>query len=345
MLDERKRHILSALIKDFVTTAEPVGSKRLVERYALQISPATVRNELATLEELGYISQPHTSAGRVPTDLGYRFYVDQLSKVSTPMENDFAEVKEFYSRLNHEIGLLMRETSHLLSELTHCAALVYAPDIRKERIKHIDLVGLEGRGALIVVITSNGSVSKQVFDCPGVIEAETLKKLEAILNRSLADQPVDDISSANLIAAGLTGAESGLLKQVKAHIVESLAKKLTERVYYDGAAFLLARPEVSAVRRAHEVIGLLEQNYRLLDWLQAASDECEVIVSIGAENQLDLNGFSLVASGYEVHGQSVGVLGILGPTRMDYPKAISAVRHIAKNLGEVLEARPKTGLS
>ena len=131
-------------------------------------------------------------------------------------------------------------------------------------------------------------------------------------------------------------AEAGLLKQVQQHIGEGLAKNLTERVYYDGAAYLLARPEVSALSRSHEVIGLMEQNYRLLDWLQAASDECEVIVSIGEDNQLELNGFSLVASGYEVHGQAVGVLGILGPTRMDYPRAISAVRHIAKNLGEVL---------
>ena len=324
------------MIEDFVATAEPVGSKRLVDQYELRISPATVRNELASLEELGYISQPHTSAGRVPTDLGYRFYVDQLSQVSTPAENDFAQVKEFYSRLNHEIGLLMRETSHLLSMLTSCVALVYAPDIRKERLKHIDLVGLGGRGVLIVVITSNGSVSKQVFDFPGTVDGETLTRLESALNRLLAEQPVDDISGVELEDHGLSVAEAGLLKQVQVHIVEGLAKNLTERVYYDGAAHLLARSEASALRRAHEVIGLLEQNYRLLDWLQAASDGCEVIVSIGGENQLELNGFSLVASGYEVHGEPVGVLGILGPTRMDYPRAISAVRHIAKNLGEVL---------
>ncbi len=336
MLDARKRYILSALIEDFIITAEPVGSKRLVEKYALGISPATARNELAWLEEMGYISQPHTSAGRVPTDSGYRFYVDMLKEESRPSAADLQAIGNFYGELNHEIGQLMKETSRLLAELTRCAALVYAPDIRKERIKHIDLVGLGGRGVLLVVITSNGSVSKQVVDFSIAVEAETLARLERSLNDSLADLTVDDVPAAVLQAGGLTAPESAMLEQAHAYIVKSLDKDAAERVYYDGAAYLLAGAETSAARRANEVLGLLERNYRLLEWLQAIADECDVIVSIGAENQLDLNGFSLVASGYEVHGQPVGVLGILGPTRMDYQKAIGAVRHIAKNLGQVL---------
>lgn len=335
MLDERKQSILSALIEDYVVTAEPVGSKRLVEKYAFKISPATVRNELAALEEMGYISQPHTSAGRVPTDLGYRYYVDQLKNVPSPVEGNFEEIKKVYAELNHELGQLMRETSHLLSVLTHCAALVCAPDIRRESIKHIDLVALGRQGVLVIVITSTGSVSKQVVAFSAPVPVETLKKLEIMLNASLSDQPVDQIGSIGA-GEGLTQLENSLLGQIKDQIVDSLATNFAERVYYDGAAYLMAHPEISALRRAHEVIGLLEENYRLIEWLRTASDECEVIVSIGAENELELNGFSLIASGYEVHGQPAGVLGILGPTRMDYPKAIAAVRCIAVNLGEVL---------
>lgn len=336
MLDDRKKAVLGALIEDFILTAEPVGSKRLVERYGLEISPATVRNELAQLEELGYISQPHISAGRIPTDLGYRFYVDRLKEAAETDGREAFQVNRFYAELNHEISQLIRETSHILSELTKCAALVSAPDIRKERIKHIDLVALGGQDALIVVITSKGSISKIVVDIGKHTTPAELSNLETTVNKVLADVPVESAAGRAFDFSGLGEREKLLVKRVHAHVVDSLAKNLAERVYFEGAAYLLAKPEITALARAHEVIDLLDKNYKLLEWLQAIADEREVFVSIGGENQLDIEGFSLVASGYEVGGESMGVLGILGPTRMDYSKAIGAVRTIARNLGEIL---------
>lgn len=336
MLDERKQLILWAVINDFICNAEPVGSKRLVDQYALDISPATARHELAVLEELGYLSQPHTSAGRVPTDLGYRYYVDWLTENTESALVEHGHVRDFFAELNYEIDQLMKETSHLLASLTSCVALVYAPDIRQENIKHIDLVRLGSNRVMIVVITSNGSLSKQVLDAAGEWGPEVFVKLERVLNFALNGVSVGLIDKIDFEVSDLSVSERALLEIIKERIIRGLAGAASEQVYYDGAAHLLTEPEFGNLIRVREVFELLEQNYLLLEWLETAAGNCEVIVSIGSENELNLGGLSLVASGYEINGKSVGALGVIGPTRMDYPRAISTVKCIARNLGAAL---------
>jgi heat-inducible transcriptional repressor len=335
-MDDRKRAILCAVIEDFISGAEPVGSKRLVEDHAMGISPATVRSELARLEEMGYLSQPHTSAGRVPTDMGYRYYVDHLGDSPSQLPSQVAEIRRFYAQLNHEIGQMMRETSHLLSRLTSCVALVYAPDISRERIKHIDLVALGGKGLMIVVITSTGFVSKQVIDHGGRLTGDLPLKMENMLNDCLVGLPAAQVAAARLATAGFTSEEAALADSVRDCILSGLTGGETERVYFNGAAYLLDSRVSDNLSRARRVLGLLEQNYRLLEWFQLVADSAEVTISIGSENALDLEGYSLVASGYEMGGENAGALGILGPTRMDYGRAITAVQCIAESLSEVL---------
>ena len=335
MLDERKQKILSAVIEEFITTAEPVGSKRLVERYGLRISPATVRNELAGLEEMGFLSQPHTSAGRVPSETGYRYYVNGLEKKKTPQVVESTKIRQYYSDLNFEIGQLMSDTSHLLSELTNCASLVWAPDINKEKIKHIDLVGLGGRAVMIVVITSAGSLSKQVVDLGKKIENDTLLEVEKLLNRTLTNVGVEHVGDIAFEMGDLDQEERQLVAKIRFIIEKKLVAGLTQRVDHAGTEHLIEENIIS-IKRAHEVIDKLERNYQFLEWLQAVTEECNVMVSIGSENEYNLDGFSLVASGYEVEGELVGVLGILGPTRMDYIQVIPTVEYMAKNLSEFL---------
>jgi heat-inducible transcriptional repressor len=335
-VDDRKQTILCAVIEAFISGAEPVGSKRLVEEHELDISAATVRNELARLEEMGYLSQPHTSAGRVPTDKGYRYYVDHLGESPARAPSQVDEIRRFYAHLNHEIGQMMRETSHLLSRLTSCVALVYAPDISRARIKHIDLVALGGKGLMIVVITSTGLVSKQVIDHGGLLTGDLPLKMEKMLNESLVGLPADQVGAARLSTDGFTSQEAALAGSIRDCIVGGLTGGEAERVYFNGAAYLLDSRVSDNLSRARRVLGLLEQNYRLLEWFQVVADSAQVTISIGAENELDLEGYSLVASGYEMGGENAGALGILGPTRMDYGRAITAVRCIAESLSEVL---------
>ncbi len=336
-MDERKQRILDGVIEVFIMTAEPVGSKRLVEQCGWDISPATVRNELAALEEMGFVWQPHTSAGRVPSDLAYRYYVDSLERRKTPKLVEFDEIRERYSYLNMEIGQLMKETSRLLSELTNCVSLVWAPDIRKEKIKHIDLVGVGCRAVLVILITTAGSLSKQVLDLgKKTIGKDMLVEVEETLNRAWADVEVEKVADFAHDEDDITGEKDWVVAKINSLIKEELAMDFTKRVYSDGTEYLIEKPDIMTIKRAGEVVEKLERNFRVLEWLQAVTEESEVMVSIGSENELNLDGYSLVASGYDIEGEPAGVLGILGPTRMDYNRSIATVEHMAKSLGEVL---------
>lgn len=336
-LDDRKRAILSAVIEDFIYSAEPVGSKRLVEKYGWSISSATVRNELALLEELGFLSHPHTSAGRVPTDRGYRFYVDNLSPADMAASTEMAEVARLSGRLTQEISELMRETSQFLSRLTSTLAIVYAPDLRREKIKHIDLIGLGSKNIMIVVILSNGAVSKQVAMVDTDLSDESLSKLESRVNEALIGMSVDRAWSVEVERRELSAPELDALDRIATSVFDSLHVSTSDRLYYDGATHLLDYPEMAASAEIRRVLAIVEHNYDLLEWLQAASKSGELTVSIGAENELELAGYTVIASGYEVQGESVGVLGILGPTRMDYRRSIFAVERIADQLGKALD--------
>jgi heat-inducible transcriptional repressor len=335
MLDNRKQTILSAVIEDFIYSAEPVGSKRLVEKYGWSISSATVRHELALLEEMGYLSQPHTSAGRVPTDMGYRFYVDALAVREAPT-TELVHIEGFYGRLTHEIGELMRETSNYLARVTSTMAIVYAPDIRREKIKHIDLIGSGAKSLIIVVIMSNGSISKQALAFGTDIADEALVKLEARLNAALTGASVDEAWRKPIELNGLSAEEAELLEGIAGSVLDSLSGNNSDRVFYDGATYLLDYPELTDLGEMRRVMALIGQNCALLEWLQTACNTGGLTVSIGAENELELSGYTVIASGYEVGGQSVGALGVLGPTRMDYRRAMSAVKQIADELGKAL---------
>lgn len=324
---------MSAVIEDFIYTAEPVGSRRLVDKYGWSLSSATVRNELSALEELGYLTHPHTSAGRVPTDKGYRYYVDTLSEAGT---GGLAELSGFSVGLTMEIDDLMRETSHFLSGLTRTMAVVYAPDVKRERIKHIDLIGLGSAKVMMVVILSNGSISKQLVNARREASAETLSTLEERLNLAFVGELVDSLTGIGTPNEGLNAADATLLTRLCLALVDSLSMDISERVFHDGAAQLLDYPELAGLDEMRQALTLIEHNYRLFEWLREAAEASELVIRIGAENEDELVGYTVIASGYEVRGEAVGALGVIGPTRMDYRRAITAVSQIAEKLGKAL---------
>lgn len=339
MLDERKTVILSVLVHDYIMTASPVGSSRLVAKYKLGISPATVRHEMAVLEEMGYVHQPHTSAGRIPTDEGYRFYVDSLKAAGglTPAEERF--IQQSYLSLNKEMGDLMRKTSALLSDLTSYVAIVLSPALKRSAIKHLDLVLMGPMRLLAVVITDAGCVAKQVVELKEPADAEAVGRVERALNGRLAGKTAGQIRRGVQIAPR-SAAGGPLGERILDTVLELLEEEdEVDRVFLEGTSSILNQPEFGKLAKVQTLLETLEKGYTLLHVLGDVFEAQHTQVRIGAENpQKEIQDCSLVAAQYRLGEDSVGAIGILGPTRMNYLRAISAVECIAENLSEVLDS-------
>jgi len=334
VLDERKLAVLRAIVEDYVSTHEPVGSKSLVDRHNLDVSPATIRNDMAVLEEQGYITQPHTSAGRVPTDKGYRLFVDRLSHMR-PLSA--AERRAIQTYLAQAYGLddVVVRTVRLLAQLTRQVAVVQYPSLTRSVVRHIELVRLAPEKLLVVLITDTGRVEQRTVDLPDPCEDEDVAHLRALLNANLDGRR---LTEAVRIVAGLTenvppaGRPNAVA--VFAVIMANLEERNEERIVLGGTANLAA-PDFS--RGLREVLEALEEQVVLMRLLGQASDESLLSVMIGTENPVEgLQTTSLVTSGYGSGGETLARLAVLGPTRMDYPGTMGAVSAVARYVGEIL---------
>ncbi len=336
-LDNRKKKILTAVIKDYVVTAEPVGSKTLVEKYDLKISPATVRNELARLEDLGYLKQPHTSAGRIPSDLGYRFFVDSIAENEPLPAEERLTISHFFSSIDYEIEELVKETSSILTKLTNYVSLVFSPALTFDKLKHLDLILLHKRSVMLVAITKSGMVAKKVIDLVVDNDYANISRYQSILNEKLVSLKTSEIKDVAFLEVQDEKDRENLL-----HIVKSLFELMVdhdlERVYHDGTLELLSQPEFESLNRVQKLVSTIEKNFEVLEILTEAANEYQPVVRIGKENSTqEMDGCSLIATSYKVEGEPLGALGIIGPTRMDYQRSISAVQYIADRLSNFLE--------
>ncbi len=334
MLDERKLEVLRAIVEDFVATSEPVGSKHIVERHNLGVSPATVRNDMSALEDEGYIAQPHTSAGRVPTDKGYRLFVDKLSAVK-PLSG--AERRAIESFLGGAVDLddVVNRSVRLLAQLTRQVAVVQYPSLTRSSVRHVELVHLTANRLLVVLITDTGRVEQRVVELPTGLGADQVTQLRDLLNSRLADLRLSDAPAALTDVPDGTPADlRPVMTTLMTVLLETLVERAEERVALAGTAnltqhaldFPLIRPVLEA----------LEEQVVLLKLLGEANDPTTVRVRIGEENTVEgLRSTSVVSIGYGP-GTAVASLGILGPTRMDYPGSISAVRAVARYVGDLL---------
>ena len=335
MLDERKLAVLRAIVEDYVSTNEPVGSKSLVDRHNLDVSPATIRNDMAVLEEQGYIAQPHTSAGRVPTDKGYRLFVDRLSHMK-PLSS--AERRAIQGYLAQAYGLddVVMRTVRLLAQLTRQVAVVQYPTLSTSSVRHLEVVALTpARLLLVVLITDTGRVEQRMVDLPEPCEDEDVAHLRALLNASLDGRR---LTEAVKIVAGLTEsvppAGRANAAAVFSVIMANLAERNEERIVFGGTANLAA-PDFSQGLR--DVLEALEEQVVLMRVLGDATDESLLSVMIGRENPVEgLRTTSLVSSGYGSGGETLAKLAVLGPTRMDYPGTMGAVSAVARYVGEIL---------
>jgi heat-inducible transcriptional repressor len=338
MLSDRRLIVLEALVNEYVRSAQPVASKALVDRYDLRVSPATVRNELAILEETGHVFQPHVSAGRVPTDVGYRAFVDAMLESGhedglTAEEVD--TVRNQYLALEHEVADAMRETSALLSRLTNHVAVVIAPTLRRARIRRINLVWIGEARAVLVVVTDSGQVADRTIDLVEPVNAEGLGRVEQLLNAMLDGKFGDEVREARGGVESLAPLPPRVTAQVLDEVIGCLLQADADGVVSGGVSSLLSQPEFSDPTLVGPLVRLLEDGLETLHVLTSLMQTGDVVVRIGSENPAGLDRMSVVAASYEAGGTE-GVVGVIGPTRMDYGRAVSAVRTVAGGLSEAL---------
>lgn len=330
MLDERKLAVLRAIVEDFVSTHEPVGSKALVERYSLGVSPATIRNDMATLEDEGYIAQPHTSAGRVPTDKGYRLFVDRLSTVK-PLSP--AERRAISNFLQGAVDLddVMGRTVKLLAQLTKQVALVQYPSLVRSSVRHIELVPLSPTRLLLVLIADTGRVEQRVVEAHDSVSDDLASRLRAALNTAVSGRPFVEVAERVAELPGMFAeGDRPVVANTIATLLETVVERHEERIVVTGTANLARTREGAMDLRP--VLEALEEQMVLLRLLGEATEE-EVSVRIGHENPVQgMNHASVVTAGYGMDSV-VARLGVVGPTSMDYPGAIGSVRAVARYLG------------
>lgn len=336
MLDERKIEVLRAIVEDYVATREPVGSKALVDRHSLGVSSATVRNDMAVLEEEGYIAQPHTSAGRIPTDKGYRVFVDQLSGIKPLSQPERRAISTFLEGAV-DLDEIVTRSVRLLAQLTRQIAVVQYPLISRSSIRHVEVVGMAPTRVLVVVITENGRVDQTVVELAADTDEQVLASLRTRLNEMLAGRRLSEMGD---LLADLTErsdpADRATVAAVVAAILENIAEAHDERIAVAGTANITAygREFDTGFRPLLEA---LEEQVVLLHLLGEASAPFAVNVRIGHENpHIALTSSAVVSSAYGSGGELLGSLGVVGPLPMDYPGTMSTVRAVARYVSQIL---------
>ncbi|MBP2474095.1 heat-inducible transcriptional repressor [Crossiella equi] len=338
--DDRRFEVLRAIVADYVSTQEPVGSKALVDRHNLGVSSATVRNDMAVLEEDGYITQPHTSAGRVPTDKGYRVFVDRLSDVK-PLST--AERRAIQTFLDGALDLddVLRRSVRLLAQLTRQVAVVQYPTLTRSVVRHIEVVPITPARLMLVTITDTGRVEQRMVDLGDVISPDDVGRVRTVLNSALVGRRLAEASArvAELPEGAPTELRDVMLR-VCTVLIESLVEHPEERLLLGGTANL-TRSTADFPGSLRSVLEALEEQVVVLKLLQAAHDHSTITVRIGEENEAEeMRTTSVVSIGYGgVAGTVLGGMGVVGPTRMDYPGTMAAVRAVAAYVGEILAGR------
>ena len=340
-LTERQRAVLRAVIEDYVLTAMPVGSRALLNRYAMGVSPATVRSAMADLEAMGLLTHPHTSAGRVPSDLGYRYYVETLMRESDLDSADRLMIRHQFAQVQLTSNEWLRLAASILATSTHAAAVVTPARARRAKFAHLQLVGLADGSRLAVVVLADGNVHQRRLDPQAVVAAVpgtevTQADLDAVaaeLNMELASESAPQIRRRTKLAP-----LSGLIAEVVASLLDESDDLSVEAVFTDGLVNVLEQPEFAERFHLRTVLEVVQGTDFLEQLLPVVTRRGGVHVIIGRENPNDaMHEVSLVFAPYGVPDRALGLIGVLGPTRMSYPRAIPTVRYLSSLLNELID--------
>lgn len=338
-LTERQTIILEAIIRNYLATGEPVGSRTISKFTDLNLSSATIRNEMSDLEDLGYILQPHTSAGRIPSDKGYRFYVDHLIKEK---DREVSEMKEFVIEQTEKMDNILKQAAKLLANNTNYATLVSAPSYNMNKIKFIQLSAVDDEQLLAVIVMNSNMVKNHMIEISELLDNETLLKLNILLNTSLNGLALNEI---NLGTIAKLKEQAGIHSSIVSDILDTLATTLSEnedlQIYTSGATNILKYPELSDSQSAAELLSAFEEKEELQSLVSdtlSENAETEIQVYIGNESRIQtMKDCSVVTATYDLGEGVKGTIGIVGPKRMDYENVMDNLKHLKSQLDGILK--------
>lgn len=336
MLTDRQLLILQVIIEDFIQSAQPVGSRSLSKKEEIAFSSATIRNEMSDLEELGFIEKTHTSSGRVPSEKGYRYYVDHLLSPQVLKKNELQLLKSVYAERIYELEKVVQKSARILSELTNYTAIVLGPKVKDHKLKKIEIVPLNTETAIAIIITDTGHVENKLISLPSSVDIDEIEKMVNILNERLTGVPIVDLKNKIYKEVAV------LLKQ-HIHNYESLMATLTEsfttnesaKLFFGGKTNMLRQPEFHDIHKVQSLLSMIEQEQGFYDLIKQNPEG--ITVKIGRENQnTTLEDCSLITATYSVGTDQFGTLAILGPTRMEYSRVITLLSAFSNDLTRLL---------
>ena len=334
LLDVRKMRILEAIVDDYILTASPVGSRTLSKRSDIELSPATIRNEMSDLTELGFLEQPHTSAGRVPNEKAYRLYVNAIMDSARLTDDEAEYIRSHLNTRVSEVGEVIKQTARMLSGITKYTSVVLTPQMKRARLKQISLISVTDGSALAVIVTNSGSTINSMLDVPKGITQEQLEKLSALMNKRLVGYRMEDIRKTLLpMLQEEVGEQAEAVMDMLSGISDDIERQDVEVV---GAVNMLNYPEYSDVAKAQSFLKEVESGDYIRQ-VRTTDDGLELTVRIGKENDNpELKDCSLITVSYNVCGEKVGSMGVIGPTRMDYGKVVAVLKCMSESLSSVL---------
>ncbi len=336
-LSDRSKKILEAIIEDYIATAEPVGSRSVTRRHGLDLSPATVRNVMADLEEMGFLMSPHTSAGRVPTDKAYRLYVDTLLEVRKVARDERDEIRRRCSLSGKDIGEVLKDTSRMLSSLSHYMGVVVAPRFVANIFRHIEFLKLGGKRILAILVSQNGTVQNKIIESDEELSAGDLVKMVNYLNEILQGLSIAEVKSKLLEEMRNDRNQYDAMLSNAVKLSQQTFSDTVAEVFVEGRTNILELPEFADVGKMKAIFRAFEEKSLLVDLLDRCQQASGINIFIGSESPLhQMAGMSLITSTYMTGKHTLGVLGVIGPTRMGYAKVIPIVDYTAKLVSKLL---------
>jgi heat-inducible transcriptional repressor len=337
-MDDRKMQILRAIIDDYIDTAEPIGSRTIARKHELGLSSATIRNEMADLEEMGYLAQPHTSAGRIPSDKGYRMYVDQLMKLHELSSEEINNIRRSMEIKISELNQLMRQASIVMSRITKYTSMAITPQMKKSSLKAIQVVPIGTGKALVIVVTNAGVVRNGIAKVSESVMPDFLIRVSNILNDKLSGLSMEEI---NLPLIKEIENEMGVFKEILIPILDSVVDCINQiddrEVYLDGTTNIFNYPEFRDVSKAKEFLNIMDEKEILCKLLKDHINKKGITVQIGTENDIEeIKDCSLITTTYSLGDFVIGSIGVIGPTRMEYSRVISALNYVREKVNQEL---------
>jgi heat-inducible transcriptional repressor len=343
-LTDRKKEILKEVVSRFIEIAEPISSQNIAENSGLDVSPATIRKEMADLEEMGYLTHPHTSAGRIPSDKGYRFFVDNFIKdklkITSGSQKSLPQLKLDVDK-DMEMEVILQKSSEQLARLTNYLSMIVAPAIYQNRFRHLEILKFHGGNLLLVLITDTGRVIKRNFIIEGIYNTLDFQSVSNILNLQLRDKNISDIDYRSLKISENDSYLVTLIKKI-IEIIKNCGQEtlLYNRIFIHGTSSVLNQPDFIDLKKIQKILSIIENEYILVNLLLGISGDEELIIKIGSEIfEEGPDDLSLVASKYKIYGHSTGAIGVLGPKRMDYYRVIGIIGAFVENFKQIFGMR------